>query len=323
MTSKPRAVVAGATLLSLCALLFAVTAPHKIQWRLEVIQTKLGGRAPDWSWTRILAALVPGTAASGDVHLLMGAVYPVDRDDTSPCPVLWETPLGPLWAWELDRPYLSWHTVRWPRLQTLFPEPPRIPDDAVVLEVGAWVGTFVREALNRGARKVIALEPEPANFVCMQKNFASEIAAGQVVLVEAAAWSRDGSERFGHPEWDEYGEPQLGGEGFRAAQDGEVTVRTVKIDTLVEELGLDRIDLVEMDIEGAERHALRGARETLARYSPQIIVCEHHLADDAQAVPREIHAANDAYVRFSKEGHGYYRVPAAGHAAQTRQGLLP
>lgn len=146
----------------------------------------------------------------------------------------------------------------------------------------------------------------------MQKNFGSEIANGRVVLVQAAAWSHNGTERFGHPEFDFDGTPELGGEGFRNLPDGDVIVRTVKIDTLVEELGLDSLDLIEMDIEGTERYALQGARQTLARFSPQIIICEHHLADDAEVVPREILAANPAYARYSsKDGHGYYRSPPA------------
>jgi FkbM family methyltransferase len=309
--TKPKVALYAALLFGLfCLLVVGLAAPAKIQWRLRVLQTKWRG-ASDVSWAYVLAGLIPKTSASKNIDGLLGPVQFAGRDDSSPCPILWETPLGPLWAWELDRPYLNWHTLRWPHLQQLFPEPPNIPPDSVVLEVGAWVGTFAREALNHGARKVIALEPEPSNFVCMEKNFENEIASGRLLLVKAAAWSHDGTERFGHPEFDENGDVQLGGEGFRALPDGDVIVRTVKIDTLVEELGLDSLDLIEMDIEGSERYALQGSRQTLARFSPQIIVCEHHLPDDAEVVPREILAANPAYARYSKDGHGYYRSPLA------------
>jgi FkbM family methyltransferase len=215
-----------------------------------------------------------------------------------------------MWAWFEDSPFLAWHTRRWPHLQELFPVALQVPRDGVVLEVGAWVGTFVREAVNQGARQVIAMEPEPANFVCLQKNFVEEIAAGRVVLVKAAAWSHDGVEPFGHPEFDENGKPQLGGEGFRALPGGGVSVRTVKIDTLIEELAVESLDLIEMDVEGGERYALEGARQTLGRFAPQILVCEHHLPDDGEAVPRAILSAYPAYIRSSKDGHAYYRAPA-------------
>ncbi len=314
LVSKLKLLLRFSVLLGVCSLLLAGLAEReRMQWRLDILQRKLSGGAPEWPWPLVLGAMIPGIQAGTDarreLRLLRGPVRLLRRDKSSPCPVLWETPLGPMWAWEEDQTFLMWHTVRWSHLQTLFPEAPSIPRGGVVLEVGAWVGTFVREALNQGASKVIALEPEPANFVCMQKNFESEIASGRVVLLKAAAWSHDGTEKFGHPELDENGDKQYGGEGFQALPDGDVIVRTVRIDTLVNELGLDRLDVIEMDIEGTERHALQGARATLARFSPQILVCEHHLPDDAEVVPREIHAANPAYVRYSKEGHGYYRLP--------------
>jgi FkbM family methyltransferase len=41
-----------------------------------------------------------------------------------------------------------------------------------------------------------------------------------------------------------------------------ITVVTTLIDKLVRELDLGRVDYIKMDIEGAERKALLGARET-------------------------------------------------------------
>ena len=45
----------------------------------------------------------------------------------------------------------------------------------------------------------------------------------------------------------------------------ETTVATVTIDSVVEEEGIDTIDLLKMDIEGHELEALRGATSTLER----------------------------------------------------------
>ena len=58
----------------------------------------------------------------------------------------------------------------------------------VVIDVGADLGTFTRIALQRGARLVIAVEPDPVNAACFLRAFAKEIADGRVRLVEAAAW---------------------------------------------------------------------------------------------------------------------------------------
>ncbi len=77
-----------------------------------------------------------------------------------------------------------------------------------------------------------------------------------MTLVEAAAWhssdilkfQRNESSATGHVkdqgwfnEWDRYVEDFL--------------VQAVTIDDQVEKLGLSKVDLIKMDIEGAERHA--------------------------------------------------------------------
>ena len=102
--------------------------------------------------------------------------------------------------------------------------------------------------------------------------------------------------------------PSSGGEGFTALDDGDTIVRTVRIDRLVRELGLQSVDLIEMDIEGTERHALAGAKETLARFGPEIIVCVHHLPDDPVVVDQRILSANPAYRSSVEERHAFYRI---------------
>ena len=61
----------------------------------------------------------------------------------------------------------------------------------------------------------------------------------------------------------------------RLASDGELEVKTVSIDELVELGELVPPDLLKMDIEGGEYMALRGARETLLRFKPVILLATH------------------------------------------------
>ncbi len=277
--------------------------------RIRALNFKLSGNAPEWSWANMAVGMIPFTDQSNLLNApFRDPVNFVKRDSESPCPVLWDTPLGPMWAWFLDAGHLRWHTQRWPRLVDLFPDSPSIPEGGIVLEVGAWVGTFTREALNRGAGKVVAIEPEPSNYVCLEKNFAQEIVEKRVILVKAAAWDSDGTARFDHPSFNEWGSLQLGGEGFTALRDGDVVVQTRTIDGIVHELGLESVGLIEMDIEGTERYALAGAKETLARFNPDIIVCVHHLPDDPVIVDETILSANPAYGSSIQDGHAYYRV---------------
>lgn len=61
-------------------------------------------------------------------------------------------------------------------------------------------------------------------------------------------------------------------------------IRAVRIDDVVSELGLQRVDFIKADIEGAERYPLRGARETISRFSPRMALCVYHLHDDPEVV---------------------------------------
>lgn len=52
----------------------------------------------------------------------------------------------------------------------------------------------------------------------------------------------------------------------------ELTVPTRRLDDVVEEHALTRVDVIKLDVEGAELAALRGAQRTLARHRPLVLV---------------------------------------------------
>lgn len=58
------------------------------------------------------------------------------------------------------------------------------------------------------------------------------------------------------------------------------------IDELVEGLRLPRVDFIKMDIEGAERRAVVGAKHTIAKYRPRMALCIYHVAGDEVMVPK-------------------------------------
>jgi FkbM family methyltransferase len=160
----------------------------------------------------------------------------------------------------------------------------------IVLDVGAHVGTFADRALRRGARKVIALEPDPLNRECLTRNFATEIAEQRVVVVPQGAWSTNGQLTL-HQGTHNSGMSSIiqddGGASFQI----EVTT----IDEIVQRLGLPRVDFVKMDIEGAEREALKGAADTLRKFRPRMMLDAYHLPDDPVVLPQVIRTANPAY----------------------------
>ena len=160
----------------------------------------------------------------------------------------------------------------------------------IVLDCGAHVGVFTDLALRRGASRVVAIEPDPLNLECLRRNFSAEIAAGRVLLAPLGVWSDErtitlytGKENSGMNSmiWDQ--------------KAGQVEVRVTTIDQLLRELKLPRVDFIKMDIEGAEREALKGALGVLQRDRPRLMLDSYHRPDDMQVLPPIIHQGNPAY----------------------------
>lgn len=161
----------------------------------------------------------------------------------------------------------------------------------VVVDVGAHVGTFDDDALRHGASKVILIEPDPVNVECIRRNFPKEIAEGKVIIIAEGAWSSDGTLDFAE------GVANSGTGSIAIKETGAKTikVRVRKIDDMFRELKIGKVDFIKMDIEGAEREALKGAAETLKAYKPKLMLDSYHRPDDPVVLPQVIHDANPAY----------------------------
>ncbi len=161
------------------------------------------------------------------------------------------------------------------------------PGDTV-LDCGANVGTFARFALEAGAGKVVAIEPSPENLECLRRNFEAEISAGRLVLAAKGVWHQeDTMELLVDPD-------NRAADSFvirRDAATGALRVPLVTIDRLAEELGLERVDFIKMDIEGAETNALRGAAAVMKRDHPRMSISAYHLPTDPDEIPRIVRAA--------------------------------
>jgi FkbM family methyltransferase len=155
----------------------------------------------------------------------------------------------------------------------------------IVLDCGANVGVYTRTALASGAKLVVAIEPAPENVECLRRNLAQEIAAGKVILYPKGVWDKDDTLEL-HRDPKNSARDSL----FKLAGDAIETIQVplTTIDKLVTELKLDRVDFIKMDIEGAERNAVLGAKETLRKFKPRMALCVYHKSDDPIAIPRAV-----------------------------------
>lgn len=152
-----------------------------------------------------------------------------------------------------------------------------------VLDCGAYVGTFASEALQAGAKLVVAIEPVPEKIECLRRNFPSEIRAGRLIIYPKGVWDKDDTLPL------QKNHRHSGGDSFvldRGAAAGKLEL--TPIDRLVKELKLERVDFIKMDIEGAEMRALRGATATIRAYHPALALAVYHLPTDREEIPRQV-----------------------------------
>ena len=275
------------------------TAPlrtvYELDTRLWFLQLKMRGDIPQVSWPEALRRVGPGWPRRGRFDVAQA----VDIGP-APCPILWETPLGRFWGSERDGRELDLLTLEQAVGGIYEQRAVSIRDGDIVIDVGAHLGTFTRLALQHGARLVVAVEPDPVNAACFDRTFAEEIADGRVRLMKAAAWHSSGSLQF------EVGSASQTGHVAGSQTDRAITVRAVTLDEMVDELKLGRVDFIKMDIEGAERHALAGARRLLAAHKPRLAICIYHAPDDSEVVPRVVRNANATYETFTRQGFQAY-----------------
>jgi FkbM family methyltransferase len=122
--------------------------------------------------------------------------------------------------------------------------------------------------------RVICCEFEPANLAQLQLNLdANPHLAGRIDVVRQPLWDAPGEElRF---------DPAFGRTMVTAAE-GDRSVATTTID---EQLAGGRVDLIKLDVEGAEKRALEGARETIERDHPNLAVSAYHHLEDLVELP--------------------------------------
>jgi len=147
----------------------------------------------------------------------------------------------------------------------------------VVVDVGAHVGVFSIKSATV-ALKVIAIEPSPCNFKLLKFNTESNHFKN-IALVNSAAADYDGDAKLYLP--NNSGMNSILSE-LASASVETVNVKVKKLDSLLKELNIGKIDFLKIDVEGAEYYVLKGAFNTLKKYKPYIAM-EYHAFLSGQA----------------------------------------
>jgi hypothetical protein len=90
------------------------------------------------------------------------------------------------------------------------------------------------------------------------------------------------------------------------SEDGELAVPAVTIDETIRNLGLNQVDFIKMDIEGAERYAIAGALRTISLFGPRMALCIYHQEDDPTVISQLVLEAHSNYQIVKTEKIAYF-----------------
>jgi FkbM family methyltransferase len=162
-----------------------------------------------------------------------------------------------------------------------------VQEGFVAIDIGAHVGFYalVLARLVGPRGRVIAFEPLPSNFRVLEENTRLN-ACDHVLPVNRAILDRSCSLEVTTLA----DNPLSGSISLFENRTGEaVLVEGISLDDFLGEK-TDRVDFIQMDVEGAEDLVLAGARKTIELHHPIILVEVHHFDRrlDASSVPSRL-----------------------------------
>ena len=168
-------------------------------------------------------------------------------------------------------------TIREIYVEEIYEKYHNVTRGQIIVDIGANVGMFtVKVAKKVGPQGlVISIEPEDANFSLLKKNVQLN-SLKNVILIRKAIGSFKGVEKFLIS--DSSATHSLALSKIRPKK--IIKVIEIEIDTLdniIQQLGISRIDLLKIDVEGAELEVLKGAEGSLK--ITRNIAMELHIAE--------------------------------------------
>ncbi len=150
-----------------------------------------------------------------------------------------------------------------------------LPPDGTFVDIGAHVGWYSLKAakvLGPNGR-VIAIEPNPETLVKLRANITASKRDGMILVAPVACSDSESRLKFYASSRVNTGESSLSAKN--ASLEGPVTsyeVQARRLDDILSDAGVRRVDAIKLDVEGAELFVLKGGAATLNRFKPVIVV---------------------------------------------------
>ncbi len=147
------------------------------------------------------------------------------------------------------------------------------------VDLGAYTGDTVEDFILRSIgnyRKITAVEPDAKTFKKLQKNTEN---TKNITLINACVSNSCGMLPFG----------AKGGRNSSLSQDGTL-LQSITVDSLKTDASF-----IKMDVEGEEVNAILGAKETILKHKPKMLISAYHRTDDFIKIPQAVLGIRDDY----------------------------
>ncbi|OGI07279.1 MAG: hypothetical protein A2Y40_05430 [Candidatus Margulisbacteria bacterium GWF2_35_9] len=149
-----------------------------------------------------------------------------------------------------------------------------IKEGMTVLDIGANIGYYTVQMADKvGSKgKVLAFEPNPVVLEQLQLNINLNN-FDNVIVEKLALSSKNGFDEFCTPEEGKESHGSLK-ENITFELKKKFSVKTEKLDDVLDRLGISKVDFIKIDVEGAEKLIFDGATKLLSSKHKPIIIFE-------------------------------------------------
>lgn len=159
-----------------------------------------------------------------------------------------------------------------------------IIDGGVSESVGAQV-MFSRVVGESG--KIYGFEPDPIGFCKANERLSQKCPHQNYKVVPLGLWKGRDTLHF-----------DLAGQGTHVSAGGNknsVACEVISIDEFVAANRIPSVQLIKLDVEGAEADAIKGAIRTIMAHRPKLAISLYHKPEDLYFIPRMVHEISPDY----------------------------
>ncbi len=158
-----------------------------------------------------------------------------------------------------------------------------------ILDVGGYIGDSIQVFNKYTNNKIVTFEASKINYDLLSKSIEINKLENKVIPVKVALSNKKGTQKFYYSDSSSAFTEHPVSETL-----SEEVVETITLDEYMKDKNY-KIGLIKIDIEGAEQLFLQGAKETIAKHKPIMLVSIYHNVSDFYNIKPIIESWNLGY----------------------------